>query len=315
MSKRRRSLGNSSSKKARECEPPMSERLEENRELATVEEPQRRASTSSSSVEQLANVMRDVFASLENNRPSTSSISRGDAIPYFDPEDSFQEINIWCNKIEELRDVFHWSEDAMIYHALSKLKGLAETWYRSLESVKYSWVEWKEKLNRAFPSTRDYAEKVEEMMKRRKGYSETYTRYYFEKLSLINSCGNISGQQAVSCIIHGLPDDHVKTSARAGSYASPEDLFTYLRTLTNNSSRPKDHKWDNKRVTKGVPYGRKDATNKTDGKCFKCGLVGHRAYQCKREREEVCGFCNKRGHDESRCYMKKNKTTTKESTM
>ncbi|KAJ8978124.1 hypothetical protein NQ317_014179 [Molorchus minor] len=138
-------------------------------ELAPVGETASRSSESPNAVDQLANVMRDVFSSMAGNlRPSTSTGFKGEAVPCFDPEDSKQDVVVWCNKIDELREVFHWSEETTTYYVLARLKGLAEVWYRSLEPVKYSWAEWKEKLKRAFPSVRDYADKLEEMMRRKK---------------------------------------------------------------------------------------------------------------------------------------------------
>lgn len=74
------------------------------------------------------------------------------------------------------------------------------------------------------------------MMKRKKTSNETYTCYYFEKLSLIN--GNTHSTKTVACIIHSLQD--VKTSARAGNYAEHEDLFTYLKTLNDTGGSTKD---------------------------------------------------------------------------
>ncbi|XP_023311476.1 uncharacterized protein LOC108910861, partial [Anoplophora glabripennis] len=280
-------------------------------------------SESLSAVDQLANVMRDVLTQLgsQSQRPSTSTGFKGDAVPYFDPEDNQQDVVVWCNKIDELRMVFHWPEDATIYYALAKLRGLAETWYRSLKSVNYSWVEWKEKLQHAFPTARDYADRLDEMMKRKKSYNESYTRYYFEKLSLINNCGNIHGTDAVSCIIQGLQDDHVKTSARAGSYAEPEQLFTYLRTLKQTSGPTKDSRCDNRKFfhdRRGQKSNR--ASGSTELKCFTCGKTGHKAFHCKTTSTittKVCSFCHKRGHEENRCFAKPHArpTTSKESTL
>lgn len=258
-------------------------------------------------IEQLTNVMREVFAKLGNaSGPASSSGFKGDALPHFDPEDGEQNIVAWCKKVEELRDVFHWSEDAMIYHALSKLRGLAETWYSSLPTIKYTWEEWKNKLIRAFPSARDYAEQLDEMMRRKKGHLESYTRYYYEKLALINACQNISGQNAVSCIIHGLQDDHVKTAARAGNYAEPEDLFIYLRTInTNNSFRPREAKYNNRMSSNDKGRG-KTLKENAGSRCFRCNKVGHKQKYCMlAEKKKICNFCKKIGHEEERCFAKR----------
>lgn len=330
MGKRRTQAANSSAKRARveqseersesfEPAASTSEPVHDNVEdIITIRDRESRNSETSTAVEQLTNAMRDVFANLTlgNQRPTTSTGFKGAAVPYFDPEDTKQDVEMWCHKIDQLRDVFRWTEDAAIYHALSRLRGLAETWYRSLKDVKYSWEEWKEKLKRAFPSKRDYAEKLDEMMRRRKGFGESYTRYYFEKLSLINICGNITGREAVSCIIHGLHDDHIKSAARAGNYSEPDELFTYLRTLNNVSSthRSRDSSWQRnaRQMPKEKSQSKETAQTSRSGNmnCFKCGKSGHKAYQCKAILDRVCTFCNKRGHDESRCFKKGGKSST-----
>ncbi|KAJ8962298.1 hypothetical protein NQ318_018277 [Aromia moschata] len=270
--------------------------LTPSRALASVGETESRTNDSLSAVEQLTNVMREVFSNLSHReqRPSTSTGFRGDAVPYFDPEDSTQDIMMWCGKIDELRGVFNWSEDATIYYALAKLKGLAQTWYRSLSSVKYSWSEWKEKLQRAFPSSKDFAERLEEMMKRKK----KPWRNLHKKLSLIHNCGNISGSDAVACIIHGLQDDHVKTSARGGNYAEPEELFTYLRTVKNVPSHAKEAKFNSKKsYIDKMNRGKSDGSSSSGLTCFTCGKSGHKSFQCKSSSSSTnrfCTFCHKK---------------------
>ncbi|KAJ8978125.1 hypothetical protein NQ317_014180 [Molorchus minor] len=138
-------------------------------------------------------------------------------------------------------------------------------------------------------------------------------------MSLLNICGNISGREAVSCTIHGLQDDHVKTAARAGNYSEPEGLFTYLRTLQTTNFRPKDSKWENRKVFETKFRQTSELSKSAEVKCFKCGKTGHKSFQCKLNGNKVCSFCHKKGHEESRCFFKRDgKSTTptsKESTL
>ncbi|KAJ8977403.1 hypothetical protein NQ317_003184 [Molorchus minor] len=86
MGKRSRQPASSPAKRLRgnqsnSSETDSSENLQE---LAPVGEIASRSSGTSNAVDQLANVMRDVFSSMGNLRPSTSTGFRGESVPYFD---------------------------------------------------------------------------------------------------------------------------------------------------------------------------------------------------------------------------------------
>lgn len=90
---------------------------------------------------------------------------KGNAIPEFDPENNNQTIKKWYNQIDEIREIYGWSEQATVYHALGKLKGLARTFYKGLPSLRFSWNEWKIKLMESFPGEQDFYEQLCEVRK------------------------------------------------------------------------------------------------------------------------------------------------------
>ncbi len=49
---------------------------------------------------------------------------KGDTLSEFNPKDKNQEAELWCNKVDELCEVYKWSEEATIHFVLSKLKDL-----------------------------------------------------------------------------------------------------------------------------------------------------------------------------------------------
>ncbi|CAH1993892.1 unnamed protein product [Acanthoscelides obtectus] len=178
--------------------------------------------------------LSSVMANLVKVATKPTMSAKGDVIPPFNPEDRDQSSEKWCHKIDELRDIYGWSEEATIHFALSKLEGLATTWYKGLPTIRFTWSEWKEKIQLAFPSRKDYHEILAEMMQRRKRLDESYSRYFYEKTALLNACG-ISGENAVSCIIGGIGDVVVQTGAKAGGYGTPEALYRYLSTIPETS--------------------------------------------------------------------------------
>lgn len=227
-------------------------------------------------------------------------VAKGETVPIFDPDEKNQTIEQWCVKIDELREMFHWSEDLTIYFAISKLKGLATIWYQGLSSVKYSWEEWKIKLQQAFPSQRDYNEMLWAMMTRKKKTDESYGQYFYEKQALLNGC-KIQGRDAVSCIIGGISESHIKAAARAGDYDNPESLFCYLRSLNERDFiTPKTH-------CHGGALVRKNREILNEIRCYKCGKRGHKTTQCRAANEAIkkCTYCQKFGHKELYCFKKK----------
>lgn len=272
--------------------------------------PESGSSTSSNAnandpIERLADIMSTMLQTRE--RPTNLGLAKGDVVPVFNPEDREQSSELWLNKIEELREIFQWTEEATIYYALSKLSGLAEVWYKGLNTMKFSWGEWKQRILCAFPSTRDYYEILSEMMKRRKRFEESYSKYFYEKVALLNRC-KITGLEGVSCILGGIDDVVVKASARAGNFQSPEDLFRYLSTLHDlppSTSRPmlKPAFKNDRRMQVG---GRREFRRNDvyPQKCFKCGKTGHLLKDCRQKR---CDFCRNLGHVESECRIKKRK--------
>lgn len=254
---------------------------------------------SDDTISKLADAMAHALKNV--SLPGPSRMIRGEVVPIFDPTDINQNVEDWCNKVDEIREIFHWSDDVTIFNAISKLHGLANVWYKGLKSVKFTWNEWKEKLRRAFPAQRDYNALLEEMMARKKKPNETFAQYFYEKQALLNAC-KIQGSDAVSCIIAGIREIHIRTGAKAANFDEPEDLFNYLRSLNDDVTTYVP------RVPVTKPYNnhkRKYDSFKKSSMCFICNKPGHISKYCQskgaEKRDRKCFLCQEIGHLASAC--------------
>lgn len=256
-----------------------------------------------SAFEKMTEIMSSLFITTQNR--SRGEVTKGEVVPFFNPEERQQTAEAWCSKVDELAQVFHWDEDQTIYFALSKLRGLAQIWYNGLVTIKHSWNEWKEKIKAAFPAKRDFYTILLEVAKRRKQPNETYSNYFYEMSALLNQC-KITGPDAVSCIIGGIDDRLVKTTAKGGNHQTPESLLQYINTIADISTPSVEFvrtKHNQKKQLSFKPQRRQEFGGKIDKACFSCGKKGHYANVC-RERKR-CNFCRRVGHFEKDCYAKK----------
>ncbi|KAJ8737072.1 hypothetical protein PYW07_000343 [Mythimna separata] len=166
------------------------------------------------------------------------SISPKNILPDFDPSSKGQKIDIWLKKVNECATVYGWDERTVIHFAMQKLQGLAKTWYESLNSLLFTWSEWQHKLRCAFPFDQNYGQSLEEMLRRKSKFDEPLETYYYEKLALLNHC-DIDGKRAVECIIHGLSDSTMRSSANAIRCTQPDQLLQFLMS-NKDTAQPYD---------------------------------------------------------------------------
>lgn len=171
--------------------------------------------------DQLAQLTNIVYGMATKNNGSSTSGSG--TIPCYDPSDKTADINKWLMKVDDLKQMHDWSDVTTTDFAMGKLRGYAQRWYAGLSTVKYSWEEWKEKLRSAFPEKVDFHSTLDVMMKRVQLSGESVVEYYYDKLGLLEAC-DLFKEKAVSCIIAGLRDSHVRITAKVGSFDTPEKL-------------------------------------------------------------------------------------------
>ncbi|KAJ8932037.1 hypothetical protein NQ314_015010, partial [Rhamnusium bicolor] len=128
-------------------------------------------------------------------------------LPYFyfcsnliyDPIDT-EEIEKWLLKVDELKK-------------------------RTNISKILTWEEWRKKLVQVFPDRKSYYYFLRKIVNRKKKQTETYVDYYNEKVKILDTI-NVTGENAVSCLIGGVTDIVVGCVARAESQNHKSDKDT-----------------------------------------------------------------------------------------
>ncbi|XP_026728672.1 uncharacterized protein LOC113494499 [Trichoplusia ni] len=240
---------------------------------------------------------------------NTSQTKSKNILPDFDPSSKNQRVDIWLKKVNESAAVYGWDERTTVYFAMQKLQGLAKVWYEGLNSILFSWPEWQTKLLSAFPCEQNYGQALEDMLKRKSRYNEPIELYFYEKLALVNQC-DIEGKRAVDCIIHGLSDKTVKTSALALRCTNPEQLLQFL--MSNKENHPfvernmdENNKTNDEQSSNSNSRPPVDKTERSQftSSCFNCKEPGHPFFKCPKPLIK-CTQCDKLGHTADKCNSK-----------
>lgn len=270
-------------------------------------------SFSSKDVIQIIQSIKDILPSQPSN-PSTSLTSRGidhkNIVPEFNPSEKNQRVDVWIKKVNQCAEVYGWDERATVHFAMQKLTGLAKTWYESLSSILHTWEEWQVKLLNAFPSEQNYGQILEDMLKRKSRPNELIENYYYEKVALLNQC-EIVGKKAVDCIIHGIGDRTMRSSALALRCEEPDQLLKFLLSNNKELSVQQPPFRDRNVPTVGDRQSnRAYQSNNSVMLCFNCKEKGHPFTRCPKPLLK-CTHCDKIGHKAEVCRSKQGSGSTK----
>ncbi|CAH2103149.1 unnamed protein product [Euphydryas editha] len=238
---------------------------------------------------------------------NNKNVDHQNILPNFNPSTKNQRIDIWLRKVNECASVYGWDERTTTHFAMQKLQGLAKTWYEGLNSILFTWQEWQDKLLAAFPCEQNYGQIKEDMLKRKSKFNEPIEVYYYEKLTLLNQC-DISGKRAVDCIIHGISDKMLKSSALALRCSYPEQLLQYLMSNKDMVNLSERSSYRNRQFneTNRFTSNHTVSTNPNPIFCFNCKEKGHPYLQCPKPLIR-CNRCNKIGHKTESCFMNADK--------
>ncbi|KAG0433222.1 hypothetical protein HPB47_020131 [Ixodes persulcatus] len=176
----------------------------------------------------MADLLRPATQHTHHPRPPAES---GKLVPVFNPvTNSVQTVEHWILKVDELSAIYSWTEIQIACFALTKLVGIAKTWYDGLVRVQRSWREWKLELKKAFPPVVNLQRRHQEMEATRKLPNETAEQYFHEKLNLARLC-QFPEDQIVDYVITGISDKALVRSLSVVKFCTPEDLLECLKCL------------------------------------------------------------------------------------
>ncbi|XP_072940615.1 uncharacterized protein [Epargyreus clarus] len=260
-------------------------------------------------VDSNSNVLLSAFKELIQTMRTEGNSERYpvlNVIPEFDPAKRNQTIETWIIKVNECAEIYNWTEKQIIHYALPKLVGMAQKWYQGLPSLLFSWTEWQEKLKLAFPSDENYGQLLTDMLACKARFGDSLEEYFYQKMVLLNRC-NITGKGAIDCVLFGIEDRSVRTSAEAAQFTEPDKLLVYLR-----NARIRKHDRPNQAVqssnsdrhvkTYRTPVSDSDRTRRDYRltKCYNCGEDGHPYFKCKQPIKR-CESCHRVGHIANDC--------------
>ncbi|CAG9132461.1 unnamed protein product [Plutella xylostella] len=250
--------------------------------------------------------INDLSAIMNSIASSKQPSYHTNVVPSFDPSLPSHRIDLWLNKVNQCAYLYGWDDKQVIHFALQKLAGNARTWYDSLPTMVFTWKEWQDKLLSAFPWEQNYGRLLDDMTKRKYRIGESVENYYYEKMSLLNQC-QITGRHAVDCIVYGLTDRTLRTTAQSLRCKEPEELLEFLTSskefYTSYKQTDSRNKTDNN-----------NSNNKTSQLCFNCHERGHVHYNCKKPIIK-CTKCNKIGHNAENCRSQPRIQENTKSTM
>jgi hypothetical protein len=268
------------------------QRSPEPQRSATPPQPGQSANSRSSETFLNTKDLHDIITSLGAFKKPTF---HNNVVPTFDPSLPGHRVDLWINKVNQCASIYGWDDLQTIHFSLQKLAGNAKTWYDSLPSMLFTWREWQDKLLSAFPFEQNYGKLLDDMLRRKYKLGESIENYFYEKMSLINQC-QISGKHAVDCIIYGLSDRTLRTTAQSLRCKEPEQLFEFLASSKEFFVYPP-------RFSDSKVKQNSDNVGKTSQICFNCRERGHVSTSCPKPLIK-CTRCNRIGHKTENCFTK-----------
>ncbi|KAK9717683.1 hypothetical protein QE152_g23596 [Popillia japonica] len=228
-------------------------------------------------------------------------------IPDFNPRND--NIDVWLTKIDDYAHIYAWSDRYLCHLVVNKLRGPAETWYRTLNDIPKSWIDFKFLLLETFPPTRDLHQLMTRMLGYKHRTGQNLYEYCFEKLALVRQMNiKLSGRDEVNLIVGGLSNYNLKLSVKAAGIDCPSKLAGYLKPFGNGTENSYSQ------VKPFVMQDHNQTNPSTSAVCYNCQQPGHKQFNRTTKKTASCKYCHKTGHTVDHCFkLSKNNNPPKYS--
>ena len=113
------------------------------------------------------------------------------------------------------------------------------------------------------------------------------------------NCGG-SGHTAKNCKKAVICHKCKKTGHISSNCPQTNNNFNHQR----NNNRGNNHDTQNNNINNRI---NENNGNDADIKCYNCGKIGHKTYDCPQKKGKLCYICGNPGHISSNCPQKNNK--------
>ncbi|XP_075990101.1 uncharacterized protein LOC142985737 [Anticarsia gemmatalis] len=228
----------------------------------------------------------------------------------FDP--AINDIEVWCEEVERARTAYGWGDSECLSRVSNCLKGDAKTRLNEWVTNDRSRTNFRLEL---CPRKLDYANILLNVMNTTSDKYTTYAEYARRSLLRLRIVKGLSRELMVQIVVRGITDPQVRAAA-ANAELTTENLVSFLAIYV----KPSRAKTDTRLPSTST---RKHNAFKSNSKCFACGRMGHKSYECSKKSSNsddsskpsdnrikpTCSFCKKIGHKEIECFAKQRSET------
>ncbi|XP_060520347.1 uncharacterized protein LOC132698356 [Cylas formicarius] len=249
-----------------------------------------------------------VQGNVTSNNPSLmdSGTSRNEnGIPELIPSNTKFTTSMWLNNLHQECLDRNYNEKLCIKYVQNKMTGIMKAWFKTVSTYDFTWPELKLLITKTFPDNVDFAQTLRMLVQREKFSEETITQYFFSKMYLCEAC-KITGENAVSCLIDGLPNPFMKQDMQAYNFLTPESLFAELLLRFHNNDKVGPSNREVETYEGSLRDFRKEEDNRGQpsfknegGRCATCKKFGHFTVDCRHA--PICYKCKKKGHIAAKC--------------
>ncbi|XP_031335839.1 uncharacterized protein LOC116165491 [Photinus pyralis] len=213
-------------------------------------------------------------------------------ISSFDGDRDIPNAERWLLAVETSAKLNNWPDNFTVETARAHLKGAAIHWFEAKIELIHTWDEFKLQFKQTFVVTEGLAERWDRMRARKQQRTESVISYFYEKVGLCNKL-QLQLAEIKDEVLSGLYSKSIASNLSVKRYFDLDSLLKDILVI----ERVKGTRSDELESYRVRASGNVRSTSKG---CFTCGLSGHIASQCRREKL-VCFECQQPGHYSSSC--------------